>query len=127
MVKFVVLAVRGVTLAASFSTESTVHSEVTQMLEQLGVPSAEMDQVIGEPRNPIAGTYRILLHRKHTASLNSMLTHQKSISNDRGKHGHSSSSAVANGERSGNQSNSEKCPQNTKPGQQQKSKFCVIL
>ena len=115
------------TLAASFSTESTVHSEVTQMLEQLGVPSAEMDQVIGEPRNPIAGTYRILLHRKHTASLNSMLTHQKSVSNDRGKHGHSSSSAVANGERSGNQSNSEKCPQNTKPGQQQKSKFCVIL
>ena len=110
------------TLAASFSTGSAVHLEITQILEQLGVPSAEMDQVIGEPRNPIAGTYRILLHRKHTASLNTMLARQKS--GDRGKHGQSSSS---NRESSMKRSNSEKRAQNAKPGQQQKSKFCVIL
>lgn len=58
-------------LNASFNSEgdSTPDSEVLQNMESLGVPITDSNLLIGEPRNPIAGTYRILLHRKHLMKL----------------------------------------------------------
>ena len=38
-------------------------------MEALGVPTCDANVLVGEPRNPIAGTYRILLHRKHLLEL----------------------------------------------------------
>ena len=61
------------TLTASFNTEDTIDQEVLHSLQQLGIPISNTKQLFGEPRNPIAGAYRILLHRKHTAGLNSVI------------------------------------------------------
>ena len=97
-------------LAVSFKTRDTgnvVDQEVAEMLKELGVPSSEMDQVVGEPRNPIAGAYRILLHRKHTASL---MTH--STVNE-----HRQNSLVMGGTR--------RSP--AKTGELQRSKLCIIF
>ena len=56
---------------ASFSGEAETmpDREVLQSMEMLGVPNSDENVLIGEPRNPIAGTYRILLHRKHLLEL----------------------------------------------------------
>lgn len=58
-------------LDASFDSdsESTPDIEVLQNMESLGVPITDNNLLIGEPRNAIAGTYRILLHRKHLLKL----------------------------------------------------------
>ena len=58
-------------LDASFSadTETTPDREVLQSMEMIGMPISDEKLLIGEPRNPIAGTYRILLHRKHLSEL----------------------------------------------------------
>ena len=58
-------------LDASFDSDSdsTPDSEVLQSMESLGVPIADNNLLIGEPRNAIAGIYRILLHRKHLLKL----------------------------------------------------------
>ena len=57
-------------LDASFNSESdTPDGEVLQNMKSLGVPITDNNLLIGEPRNPIAGTYRILLHRKHLMKL----------------------------------------------------------
>ena len=58
-------------LGASFSAEAetTPDREVLLSMEMLGVPYSDESLLIGEPRNPIAGTYRILLHRKHLSEL----------------------------------------------------------
>ena len=58
-------------LDVSFDSDddSTPDSEVLQTMESLGVPIASNNLLIGEPRNAIAGTYRILLHRKHLSKL----------------------------------------------------------
>ena len=45
-------------------SDSTPESEVLQNMESLGVPTACNNLLIGKPCNAIAGTYRILLHRK---------------------------------------------------------------
>ena len=106
-------------LAVSFSTRdtgNTVDLEVTDMLKELGVPSSEMGQVVGEPRNPIAGAYRILLHRKHTASL---VTH--STVNERRRN---SSVTGRNRKRSVGYVNSIR-PANT--SEHQRSKLCIIF
>ena len=106
-------------LAVSFKTGDTgnmVDQEVAEMLKELGVPSSEMDQVVGEPPNPIAGAYRILLHRKHTASL---MTH--SIVNERRQN-----SLVMGGTRK----RSVGCANTTRPaktGEHQRSKLCIIF
>ena len=57
------------TLSASFNNGDGMDVEVLNFLEQIGVPTNDTDKLLGEPRNPIAGTYRILLHRKHTTSV----------------------------------------------------------
>ena len=58
-------------LDVSFETDSdsTPDGEVLQSMEGLGVPIADNNLLIGEPRNAIAGTYRILLHRKQLLKL----------------------------------------------------------
>jgi serine/threonine protein kinase len=58
-------------LDASFDSDSdsTPDSEVLQNMESLGVPIACNNLLVGEPRNAIAGTYRILVHRKHLLKL----------------------------------------------------------
>lgn len=56
-------------LLASFNAGDSVDPEIVQWLEQVGVPTVDRDTILGEPRNPVAGSYRILLHRKHLASL----------------------------------------------------------
>ena len=58
-------------LDASFNagTGSVPDSEVLQSMELLGVPISDDNLLVGEPRNPIAGTYRILLHGKHLSDL----------------------------------------------------------
>ena len=106
-------------LAVSFSTRDTgnmVDQEVADMLKELGVPSSEMHQVVGEPRNPIAGAYRILLHRKHTASL---VTH--STVNE---HRRNSSVTGRNRKRSVGYVNSIR-PANT--SEHKRSKLCIIF
>ena len=66
-------------LDASFNsdTESIPDSEVLQSMERLGVPIEDDNLLIGEPRNPIAGTYRILLHRKHLLKLSEQQEQQQ--------------------------------------------------
>ncbi|MCG8622596.1 MAG: protein kinase, partial [Proteobacteria bacterium] len=58
-------------LDASFSAKAEIvpDREVLLSMEMLGVPNSDENLLIGEPRNPIAGTYRILLHRKHLLEL----------------------------------------------------------
>ena len=58
-------------LEASFESgsEDTPDKEILQSMESIGVPTCDANVLIGEPRNPIAGTYRILLHRKHLLEL----------------------------------------------------------
>ena len=56
--------------AVSFNeSESVADGEVLQSMKELGVPTYDKTLLIGEPRSPIAGTYRILLHRKHLLKL----------------------------------------------------------
>ena len=57
------------TLSASFNNGDSTDTEVLKFMEKIGVPTNDADHLLGEPRNPIAGAYRILLHRKHTANL----------------------------------------------------------
>ncbi len=64
-------------LTASFNEGEAVDPEIQQWLEQIGVPTTEPDKLLGEPRNPIAGTYRILLHRKHLAGLKLLKAQQE--------------------------------------------------
>ena len=58
-------------LEVSFDSgsDSTPDREVLQRMEMIGVPTCDDNVLVGEPRNPIAGTYRILLHRKHLSEL----------------------------------------------------------
>ena len=58
-------------LDVAFNTEAETmpDREVLLSMEMLGVPISDENLLIGEPRNPIAGTYRILLHRKHLLEL----------------------------------------------------------
>ena len=58
------------TLEASFNAGDTINSDILRTLEKMGVPTSDSENLLGEPRNPIAGAYRILLHRKHTTTLN---------------------------------------------------------
>lgn len=50
-------------------TEGVPDREILQSMEMLGIPISDVNSLVGEPRNPIAGTYRILLHRKHLSEL----------------------------------------------------------
>lgn len=56
-------------VAVSLKPEECVDQEVLNDLEGIGVPTADTQAFIGEPRSAVAGVYRILLHRKHTAAL----------------------------------------------------------
>ena len=52
------------TLEDSFHVGESLDAQVLGQLKELGVPLDNKDQLYGEPRSPIAGTYRILLHCK---------------------------------------------------------------
>lgn len=66
---------------ASFNSESepAPDGEVLQSMKELGVPTHDKNLLIGEPRSPIAGTYRILLHRKHLLKLSKNQPCQHSV------------------------------------------------
>lgn len=52
--------------ASSAQPSSQPDPEVLEHMQELGVPTEDESVLLGEPRSAIAGTYRILLHRKLT-------------------------------------------------------------
>lgn len=52
--------------ATGLPPSSQPDPEVLEHMQELGVPTDDESVLLGEPRTPIAGTYRILLHRKLT-------------------------------------------------------------
>ena len=58
------------TLEESFHVGESLDAQVLGQLKELGVPVDDKDRLSGEPRNPIAGAYWILLHRKLSVERN---------------------------------------------------------
>ena len=52
--------------ASSAQPSSQPDPEVLQHMQELGIPTEDQSALLGEPRSAVAGTYRILLHRKLT-------------------------------------------------------------
>ena len=59
----------GTSSALDVSFDAGTDPEILQNMEVIGLPTSDVNSLVGEPRNPIAGTYRILLHRKHLLEL----------------------------------------------------------
>lgn len=105
-------------LANSFNTGDTLDSDVLQSLRELGVPTSDTEQLLGEPRSPIAGTYRILLHRKHMGSLDSVQANHPAVSKGNGHLPTVQREKTAT---------ARKASGSGKANTGQKSKICVIL
>lgn len=101
--------------AASPSGQS-VDLEVLSRLDRLGVPTVDQCVFTGEPRNPLAGTYRILLHRK---LINNTATSGQSEESQANK------TLSDKNELSKETADTSKVT--PRPTQTLKSKFCVIL
>lgn len=125
-------------LDASFSAEAETmpDREVLLSMKMLGVPNSDENLLIGEPRNPIAGTYRILLHRKHLLELteeqrecSDLITVQErknkisSCSSGGQSFARNSSQPVSGGTACKRKSSKEKSQSSSKP----MSKICAIL
>ena len=54
--------IKNTTLAESYCANTD--SEILIKMENLGIPVTDSDKITGEPRSPLAGIYRILLHKK---------------------------------------------------------------
>lgn len=126
-------------MPSSFSERDSgdfIDVELLQVVKDLGIPTSNVHDFVGEPRNPTAGTYRILLHRKHleqfekeTSEENVSCKEEEATVRSR-KNSRARKNSGMNGQPLGaarEQYGAGTNQDEKDVHRQQKSKFCVIL
>ena len=102
---------------------NSIDEELLEMIKEIGITISNVDDFTGEPRNPAAGTYRILHHRKLLKQLES----ETSMGGVDGQFSAQVNASTRTRKKSSHKLNGQHLIGSDRGQGKQKSKFCVIF